>query len=349
MSLVLVTGATGFIGGHVVQALLSRGYQVRAFLRPGWALEERQSAMGSGGVVNGPQSDLEVSYGDVTDPPAVAAAVQGCDGVVHTAGLYTFWTPRRRRMRDVNVNGTRNVLQAAADAGVGRIVYTSTVGTVRLDRDGALGDETEDALPHELTGPYKRSKFEAERVARQLAHQGAPVVIVNPTAPVGPGDNRPTPTGRVILDFLRRGFPAYVDTGLNFVSVTDVAEGHVLALERGRVGERYLLGNLEGNLSLKELFGILERITGVPAPKRQVPWALAMAAAYLDWFVEGTILRRQPRIPLEGTRMARKRMWVDCSKSVRELGLPQRPVEEALREAVAWFAAQARAAKTVGA
>ncbi len=349
MSLVLVTGATGFIGGHVVQALLSRGYQVRAFLRPGWALETWQSSMGPGGAASGPQANLEVAYGDVTDPTAVAAAVHGCDDVVHTAGLYTFWTPRHRRMHDVNVNGTRIVLQAAADAGVRRIVYTSTVGTVRLDRDGALGDETEDALPHELAGPYKRSKFEAERVARQFAQQGAPVVIVNPTAPVGPGDSRPTPTGRVILDFLRRGFPAYVDTGLNFVSATDVAEGHVLALERGRVGERYLLGNMEGNLSLKALFGALECITGLAAPRRRVPWALAMAAAYVDWFVEGTILRHQPRIPLEGTRMARKRMWVDCSKAVRELGLPQRPVEEALREAVAWFIAQHGVAKAVSA
>ena len=326
MSLVLVTGATGFIGGHVARTLLGRGYSVRALVRPGQTMTWRHEA-------------LSVALGDVRDEAAMRQAVEGCDGVVHTAALYTFWAPRRL-MHDVNVRGTRNVLQAAVDAGVERIVHTSTVGTIALRSDGTPADETEDATPKEMAGPYKRTKFEAEQVARRLAWAGAPVVIVNPTAPVGPGDVKPTPTGRVVLDFLRRSLPAYIDTGLNFVDVADVAEGHVLALERGKPGERYLLGNLAGNMTLREVLLVLEEITGLPGPRWRLPWAVALAAAYLDRVVEGALLRREPRIPLEGVRTARKPVWVDCSKAVRELGLPQRPVREALRQAVEWFIAE---------
>ena len=326
MSTVLVTGATGFIGGHVTQALLDRGHQVRALVRPGSGLRWEHPS-------------LSVAAGDVRNPASLAAAVEGCDSVVHLAALYTFWAPERL-MRQVNVEGTRNVLQAAANAGVKRIVHTSTVSTVRLHRDGTRGDETQDARPQDLVGPYKRTKFEAEQVAQQFAWRGTPVVIVNPTAPVGPGDRRPTPTGKVVLDFLRRALPAYVNTGLNLVDIADVAEGHVLALEKGQVGERYLLGSQEGNLTLAQVLQALEQLTGLPAPQRRVPWALAMAAAYVDRLVEGTLLRRQPRIPLEGTRMARKYMWVDCSKAVRELRLPQHSVQDALRRAVDWYVAE---------
>ncbi len=327
MNRVLVTGATGFIGGHVARALLERGYQVQALLRPGQELSWRHP-------------ELDAAFGDIRDRPSVAAALRGCDAVVHVAGLYTFWAPRPALMYQVNVQGTRNVLEEACQAGVERIVHTSTVGTIKHSGGGTLADETEDAEPGDLAGHYRRSKFQAEMEARRLADQGAPLVVVNPTVAVGPGDVKPTPTGRVIVDFLRGAIPAYVNTGLNLVDVADVAEGHVLALERGAVGQRYLLGNQEGNVTLEEMLRMLAGLTGLPAPRRRVPMALALAAAYLDQFVEGTLLRRQPRIPLEGTQHARKPTWVDCSKAVRELGLPQRPVRDALRRAIEWFSAE---------
>ena len=333
MKRVLVTGATGFIGGHVARALLERGYGVRALVRSdsslGWSRPEMESV-----------------EGDVRNRASVAAALQGCDSVIHAAALYTFWAPKPGLMYEVNVRGTRNVLEEAHRAGVERIVYTSTVSTLKHRGGGTLADESEDAEPADLVGHYKRSKFQAEMEARRLTEQGAPIVIVNPTAPVGPADVKPTPTGQVIVDFLRRAIPAFVDTGLNLVDVADVAEGHVLALERGVVGERYLLGSQEGNLTLREILQMLAGITGLPAPRRRVPMGLALAAAYVDQFVEGTLLRRRPRIPLEGTKLARKPMWVDCSKAVRELGLPQRPVEDALHQAVEWFTTQGYAPTT---
>ena len=327
MNRVLVTGATGFIGGHVARALLERGYRVRALLRPGQELPWSHPALGA-------------AFGDIRDRPSVAAALQGCDAVVHVAGLYTFWAPKPKLMYQVNVEGTRNVLEAAFEAGVERIVHTSTAGTLKHRGGGTLADETEDAEPADLAGHYWRSKFQAELQARRLAGQGAPVMVVNPTVAVGPGDVKPTPTGQVIVDFLRGAIPAYVNTGLNLVDVADVAEGHVLALERGEVGQRYLLGNQEGNITLKEMLRMLAELTGRPAPRRRLPMALALAAAYVDQFVEGTLLRRQPRIPLEGTQHARVPTWVDCSKAVRELGLPQRPVRDALRHAIEWFSAE---------
>ena len=326
MSLVLLTGATGFIGGHVAQALLSRSYEVRALVRP-------QSTL----ALQAP--GLSVAPGDIRDPGSVAAAMEGCDAVVHTAALYTLWTADPAEVYEVNVGGTRNVLRAAVAAGVQQVVYTSTMSTVSLRTDGVPADESQLARPEELAGHYKRSKFQAERIARRMAAQGLPVVIVNPTAPVGPGDVRPTPTGKVIVDFLRRAFPAYVDTGLNLVDVADVAEGHVLALERGTPGERYVLGNAEGNVTLVEQLRMLAEITGLPAPSLRIPHGVALAAAYADALIEGKLLRRPPRVPLEGARMARKHMWADPSKAIRELGLPQHSVRDALKRAVDWFTA----------
>jgi len=323
---VLVTGVTGFIGGHVARALLARGYAVRALVRPGQHLSFDHRL-------------LTTAEGDIRDMASVRAAARECEAVVHAAALYSFWQPRTETIHEVNVDGTRNVLCAALDAGARRIVYTSTVSTVAFGRrDGALPDEMSLATPGGIAGPYKRTKFEAERIARRMAAQGAPIVIVNPTAPVGAEDVKPTPTGRVIVDFMRGAVPAVVRTGLNFVDVRDVADGHVLALERGTPGSRYLLGNAEGNLTLAEMLGMLSAITGRRAPTLPIPHVIALAAAYIDTFVEGRILRREPRIPVEGTRMAREPMWVDCSKSVRELGMPQRPVPEALRAAMDWFA-----------
>lgn len=324
MKRVMLTGASGFIGSHVATALLDSGYEVRALVRPGSALPFTHPA-------------LEPVPGDILDADSVDKAVEGCDAVIHAAALYTFWTPRPRLMYDVNVGGTRTVLNAAIRQGVERIVYTSTVSTVKLYTNGHLADETLDAEPSDLAGHYKRSKFQAEMEARRYASEGAPVVIVNPTFPVGPRDVKPSPTGKTIVDFLQQAFPAFIDTGINVVDVRDVAEGHVLALEHGTPGQRYLLGSAEGNVTLRELLGMLSEITGLSAPNRRIPWRLALTAAYVDHFIEGMLLRRQPRIPLEGAKYARKVMWVDPSKAVSELGLPQRPVRDALRDAVEWY------------
>ena len=330
---VLVTGATGFIGGHVARALLAHGHEVRALVRPG-----RELSL--------PHQDIEMAAGDIRDRASIDRALAGCDAVMHVAALYAFWPPDLKAMRETNVAGTRNVLDAGLAAGVERIVYTSTVATVHFSDDGTPANETSLAGPADLVGPYKRTKYEAERIARRMAGAGAPIVIVNPTAPMGPGDARPTPTGKVIVDFLRGALPAYVDTGLNVVDVSDVAEGHVLALERGIPGERYILGNLQGNLSLRQMLELLASVTGRTPPGWRVPYRLALAAAYADHFVEGKLLRREPRIPLEGTRMAARRMWADPSKAVRELGMPQSPIDAALRRSAEWFWEHGYASRT---
>lgn len=321
---VFLTGATGFIGGHVASALLAHGHEVRALVRPG-----REVGIAHEGLNQVP--------GDIRDRASIDRAIAGCDAAIHVAALYSFWPPDLRLMRETNVVGTRNVLDAGIAAGVSRIVYTSTVSTVHFSDDGTPADETSLASPADLVGPYKRTKYEAERIARRMASAGAPIVIVNPAAPVGPGDARPTPTGQMIVDFLRGAMPAYVDTGLNLVDVADVAEGHVLAMERGVPGERYILGNVDGNLALHEVLERLANVTGRKAPTRRIPYGLALAAAHADNFVEGTVLRREPRIPLEGTRMAAKRMWADPSKAVRELGMAQSSIDDALRRAAAWY------------
>jgi dihydroflavonol-4-reductase len=323
MTTVLLTGATGFIGGHVAWALITRGYEVRALVRPGRELPWRHDS-------------LSTAVGDVRDRNSVARAMVGCDAVVHCAALYALWTPKPQELYDVNVEGTRNVLEAAVAARVARIVHTSTVGTVAFRRRG-LANEADVAQPAAMSGHYKRSKFEAERIARRMADAGQPIVIVNPTTPVGPGDAGPTPTGRIISDFLRGALPAFVDTGLNFVDVTDVADGHVLALERGTPGARYILGNVDGNLTLARLLEQLASLTGLRAPRVKLPHAIVHAAAWADHALEGVLAKREPRIPLEGVRMSRQRMWVDPSKAVRELGVPQRPIEGALAQAIEWY------------
>lgn len=331
MSRVLLTGATGFIGGHVARSLLLRGYEVQALVRPGSLLDVRHDS-------------LRTIEGDVRDRASIVAALRDCDTVIHTAGVYSFWQKDPGLIFDVNVAGTRNVLEAAVAAGTGRVVFTSSVGNTAFRRDGSA-TEADIAGPAAMAGDYKRSKWEAERVARRMASGGAPIVIVCPTAPVGPGDAKPTPTGSLIIDFLKGKLPAFVDTGLNFVDVADVADGHVLALERGVDGERYLLGNVEGNLTLRELLERLSALTGRPAPRLQIPHGVAIAAAYADRVLEGGVLRREPHIPLEGARMARTRMWVDPSKAVRELGMPQSSIDDALRRAIDWFGERAYATR----
>ena len=332
MARLLVTGASGFIGGHVVSAAARRGHDVVALTRDGTAPGLRHPR-------------VVVAPGDVRDTGAVRSAVQGCDAVLHVAGVYTFDPARAAEMLEANVEGTRNVVDCALEAGAERIVYTSTVGTTDFaagDRTGRLPDEDDVAGPETTAGPYKRSKLKAERMVAEMASQGARIVTVCPTAPVGGGDHKPTPTGRIVVDFMRGRMVAYVETGLNFVHVRDVAEGHLLALERGRPGARYLLGSIEGNLTLAQAFGVLSEITGMRAPRVRVPCAAAVAFAHASTVV-CRALRRPPLVAPEAARMASAPMWVDPSRTVAELGLPQTPVREAFHDAVEWFADHAYA------
>lgn len=314
----LVTGASGFLGWHVAQALLRRGIPVRALVRNPKAVTDL---------------DAELVAGDLRDAAAVRRAAEGCGLVFHVAADYRLWTPRPREMYESNVGGTRNLLEAARQAGAERIVYTSTVGCIGFVK-GGLGDETTPVSIHDMTGHYKRSKWLAEQEALAAAREGLPVVIVNPTAPVGAHDVKPTPTGQTILDFLRGRMPAYVDTGLNIVDAADAAEGHWLACEHGRAGERYILGG--ENLTLKQIFDILSRLTGLPAPRLRLPWSVAFAAALVNTAWAG-LTGRPPRAPLDAVRMARKKMWVTHAKAERELGYRPGPAETALRHAVDWF------------
>lgn len=320
MKPVLVTGATGFVGWHVARLLRERGERVRVLVRDARRLRE---------------SDAEVVIGDLRDPRSIEKAVAGCGVVYHVAADYRLWARDSNELYSSNVDGTRNMLSAARDAGVERFVYTSTVGCIGIPDDG-VGDEDNAVSEQDMRGAYKRSKYLAEQVALDFAHKDFPVVIVNPTAPVGDHDWKPTPTGKIVVDYVRRKMPAYVDTGLNVVDVRDVAEGHRLACERGRPGERYILG--AENLTLRGIFEKLEEISGLPAPKVRIPYGVALAAgvASTAW---ARVSGQEPRAPLDGVRMARKKMWVKHDKAVKELGYSPGPAPAALRRAVEWFRA----------
>ena len=317
----LVTGATGFIGWHMVQLLARRGHKIRVLVRTAAA------DIGLDGV--------ERITGDLRDSGSVARAVEGCGLVFHLAADYRLWAADPRQIYQSNVDGTRNLLEGARHAGVDRVVYTSTVGCIGIPAD-AVGNEDTPVNEQDMTGAYKRSKFLAEKEALRAARAGLPVVIVNPTAPVGEHDVKPTPTGKVIVDFLKGKMPAYVDTGLNLVDVRDTAEGHLLACERGRDGERYILGC--ENLTLRQIFERLESISGVRAPRTRIPYAVAMAAGVVSTAWAG-LTGSEPRAPIDAVRMSRKKMWVSQDKAVRELGFAPVPVEGALRRAVDWFRA----------
>ena len=320
---VLVTGASGFVGGIVARALVQAGHEVRALTRP--QADCRLLA------------DLPVTTvaGDVRNLDAVRRATAGCSQVYHVAALYKLWVRRQRDMYESNVTGTENVLRAAEDLGVERIVYTSSVATLGCAGDGSLGREDTPVSLADMLGHYKRSKFLAEQVALKYARRGVPVVIVNPSTPVGIGDLKPTPTGRMIVDFLNGRIPGYVDTGLNLVDVEDVAQGHLLAAEKGRIGEKYILGH--ENLTLRQIFGLLSELTGQPVPRFKVPYPLALGAAYGDAALARLIPDREPSIPPVGVKLSKKKMFFDATKAIQELELPQTPVREALRKAVSWF------------
>jgi dihydroflavonol-4-reductase len=311
----LVTGATGFIGSHVARAFLHHGYDVRALVRADAG--HRQAPLADG---------VEWVTGDLADVRSLEAACDGCEAVAHVAAMYELWAPRPRAFYEVNVEGTRALIDAASRAGVRRMVYTSSVSTIPPG-----SDERAFAEPAQVHSHYKRSKILAERV---VLDAGWPV-IVNPSTPVGWGDVRPTPTGKIVLDFLRGRMPAYVDTGLNLVDVEDVAEGHVLALERGTPGERYILGRQ--NLTLACMLRQLADATGRTPPRLRLPFAVAYAAGAASEVLQGRLLRTLPAVPFEGVRMARTPMYYDGSKAVRELGVPQSPVACALRKAAEWF------------
>ncbi|MEE9199704.1 MAG: hopanoid-associated sugar epimerase [Dehalococcoidia bacterium] len=319
----LVTGATGFIGGNLVRELLRDGVDVRALARAS-SDTATLSVLG-----------VEVVVGDLLDESSLERAMEGCDHLYHVAALYRLWTPDPRAFEQVNLQGTRNVLEAALKVGVGRVVYTSTASVFGHWKGGPIPDEGAIVDVSDIVDGYHRSKFLAEAEALAYCSRGLPLVIVNPTAPVGPWDVKPTPTGKLVLDFLKGRIPAYIDTGLNLVHVRDVARGHILAMERGRVGECYILGNR--NVTLKEAFRLLSRIAHRRAPLLRIPYWVALGTAYMDRWLSGSLLRREPMVPLAGVPIARDPMFYDSSKAVRELGLPQTPIEEALEEAAAWF------------
>ena len=320
---VMLTGATGFVGGNLLELLSRRGFQVRCLVRPG----------GEKFLPRDPS--VEVVRGDLRAPDSVEACAAGCRAIFHVAADYRLWVPDPAEMFAINVEGTRNVIRAARKAHVDRVVHTSTVGALGIPRDGSPGNEETPVAMKDLVGPYKRSKFLAEREALRAAEEGLDVVVVNPSTPVGPGDRKPTPTGRIVVDFLNRRMPAYVDTGLNLVHVGDVAEGHILALEHGRTGQKYILGNQD--LTLGEIFHLLAQISSLKAPVLRLPRRPILGLAYLNEAWSRWLTHREPRIPLDGVRMAAKKMFFDASKAVRELGLPQTPVRVALEGAVGWF------------
>ncbi len=325
-----VTGASGFIGNNLVRELLRDGHEVRALVRAG----QRPASL----------SDLdfepELVSGDLRDRASLDRALAGCDWCFHAGASYYLWMKDYTPMYASNVDGTRNVLEAAGRAGCTRIVYTSTVGCIGLPKpvNGRIqsSDETAVAQESQLSNPYKHSKWQAECLAQEKASAGLPVVIVNPSAPVGPYDVKPTPTGQMIVDFLAGNMPAYMDTGLNWVHVRDVARGHILAAEKGRIGERYILGNADGNWTMRETLEELSAITGLRAPKLRIPYAIALGAAYLNETV-ARITKIPPKAAVGAVRMARYKMFFNPAKAVNELGLPQTPPQEGFREAINWF------------
>jgi dihydroflavonol-4-reductase len=317
-----VTGGTGFVGANLVRLLVETGYQVRALVRSNSPLGNLKGL------------EIETVTGDLNAPDLVEQ-LKGCQVLFHVAAHYSLWQSDESVLYRSNVLGTRNILAAARQAGIERTVYTSSVAAIGVPADGKIADETYQSPLEKLVGHYKKSKFLAEQEAHQAVQAGQEIVIVNPSTPIGPWDVKPTPTGgEIILRFLRRQMPAYLDTGLNLIDVRDVAQGHLLALERGRIGERYILGNQ--NMTLKTMLDQLAKLTGLPTPKISIPAWIPLSVAWVDECILAP-LGKPPSVPLAGVLMAKQQMYYDASKAVRELGLPQTPVETALKDAVEWF------------
>jgi dihydroflavonol-4-reductase len=322
---VFVTGATGFVGGHVAQELSRHGADLRILIRSSSKLANLEGI------------PAETVVGDLLQVDALRTALEGCDAVMHVAADYRLWVTDPEKMHATNVTGTRELLRLAREQGVPRVVYTSSVATMGFFSDGRLCDEATPVSLANMIGHYKRSKYLAEQEAVAAARAGQQVIILNPTTPIGPGDIKPTPTGRIIVDFLKRKFPAYMDTGLNLVDVAEVARTHVDALTVGQSGERYILGG--ENLTLKQLLDKMSAITGLPSPTMRVPHSVAMMFALWDQTFTGKLLGREPRATVEAVRMGKKMMFVSSAKAERDLGFRVVPVYAALRSAIDWFRA----------
>lgn len=318
-----LTGATGFLGSHVARVLVEQGADLRLLVRPTSNLRNLEGLK------------AETASGDLRDPASLGKAMSGCDVVFHVAADYRLWVTDPNEMYRSNVEGTRAILEAARKNGIRSVVYTSSVATIGFTGNGQPADEDSPVSLADMIGHYKRSKFMAEQIALEAGRSGMRVVIVNPTTPVGESDIKPTPTGRIIVDFLKRKFPAYVETGLNLVDARECAQGHIAALEKGRTGERYILGG--ENLTLKQILDKLGQITGLPSPKVKLPYAVAYAAGAVDETITGRLLHGEPRATIETVRMGKKKMWASSAKAERELGWRTVPVDEALRRAVEWF------------
>ena len=323
--LAFVTGATGFVGSHVARALAAQGADLRLLVRSGSDLRNIQ------------ELQAERVMGDLRDAVSLKKAVAGCDVVFHVAADYRLWVRDPDEMYRSNVEGTKAILEAARESKVRRVVYTSSVATMGFQSNGHLANEESPVSLANMIGPYKRSKYMAEELAIEAGKSGMDVVVVNPTTPVGERDIKPTPTGRIVVDFLKKKFPAYVDTGLNLVDVAECAQGHIAALEKGRSGERYILGG--ENLTLKQILDRLADITGLPSPKIKVPYVVALATGVVDQVVTGYIRNREPRATIDAVRMGRKKMFVSSGKTEHDLGWKTVPVNAALRRAVEWFRA----------
>jgi len=318
-----VTGATGFVGSHVARALADQGADLRLLVRA------------SSRTDNIAELRAEIAFGDLCDPASLKNAMTGCEWVFHVAADYRLWVRDPREMYQANVEGTRAIIEAARQNSVRRVVYCSSVATMGFTADGRIADETSPVSLEDMVGHYKRSKFLAEQVALEAGRSGRDVVVVNPTTPIGEGDIKPTPTGRIIVDFLKRKFPAYVDTGLNLADVKAVAHGHLLAMEKAVPGERYILGG--ENLTLKQILDKLAELTGLPSPTAKIPHAVAMGFAVFDQFFTGTLRGKEPRATIEAVRMGRKKMFASSAKAEKELGYKVVPVNNALARAVLWF------------
>ncbi|HLH34076.1 MAG TPA: hopanoid-associated sugar epimerase [Alloacidobacterium sp.] len=326
---VFITGSTGFVGSHVAKVLARQGADLRLLVR-------KTSNMANLAGMHAPAS-LTTITGDLLNPESLRSGIRGCDYVFHVAADYRLWVRDPKQMYAANVDGTRELLRIAREEGVRRVIYTSSVATMGFRSDGTIVDENTPVSLANMVGHYKRSKFLAEQEALKAAYDGQEVMVLNPTTPIGPGDIKPTPTGRIVVDFLNKKFPAYVDTGLNLVDVEEVARTHVTAIEKGTPGERYILGG--ENLTLKQILDKMSAITGIPSPTMKVPHAVAMIFAFFDETITGRIRGKEPRATVEAVRMGKKKMFASSAKAVRELGFRQVPVYQALRAAIDWFRA----------